>query len=63
MLPCACSPSALARIWWMKCVVLQDRISQVEIFNDSPGSLVLGEGNGVQTEKLEQKSRETETGK
>lgn len=47
----------------MKCVVLQDRISQVEIFNDSPGSLVLGEGNGVQTEKLEQKSRETETGK
>lgn len=47
----------------MKCVVLQDRISQVEIFNDSPGSLVLGEGNGVHTEKLEQKSRETETGK
>lgn len=63
MLPCACSPSALARIWWMKYVVLQDRISQVEIFNDSPGSLVLGESNGAHAEKLEQKGRGTEAGK
>lgn len=57
MLPCGCSPSALARIWWMKCVVLQDRINQVETFNDPPGSLVLGESNGAHSERLEQKGR------
>lgn len=41
----------------MKCVVLQDRINQVETFNDSPGSLVLGESNGAHSERLEQKDR------
>lgn len=39
----------------MKCVVLQDRINQVETFNDPPGSVVLGESNGAHSESLEQK--------
>lgn len=41
----------------MKCVLLQDRINQVETFSGPPGSFVLGEGNGAHTERLEQKGR------
>lgn len=57
MMSCGCSPSALARIWWMKCVVLQDRINQMETFSDPPGSLILRGSNGAHTERLEQKGR------
>lgn len=39
----------------MKCVVLQDRINEVETFSDPPGSVVLGESNGEHSESLEQK--------